>query len=246
MADQKRWFKVWVSILDDPHFQELSLEDIGRWTLLGAMTAFVGNRGQITSPNGSRRLREVLRVDNEMALRDAIQRLPSVAVEEGKNAERTFVVTWRNWHKYQKDAMAAQRMKALRLKRREEENKTRIRKEELPTPTPSSSSPPAWGTPERLVELYNRLSPPGHPKVTRLTPARRKKAQRYLAMFPEERFWTGVFSAIQLSSFLRGLRPSNGHEGFKGDFDWLLTQGKDGTENAIKAEEGRYQDAEAR
>ena len=65
-------------------------------------------------------------------------------------------------------------------------------------------------------------------------------------MFPEERFWTGVFSAIQFSSFLRGLRPSNGHEGFKGDFDWLLTQGKDGTENAVKVEEGRYQDAEAR
>ena len=125
-----------------------------------------------------------------------------------------------------------------------------------PSPSPSLeeekktglvlSSPNRWGTPERLMELYNRLIPQGHPKVTRLTPARRKKAQKYLAMFPEERFWTGVFSAIQLSSFLRGLRPSNGHEGFKGDFDWLLTQGKDGTENCAKVEEGRYQDAEAR
>ena len=138
MADQKRWFKVWVSILDDPHFQELSLEDIGRWTLLGAMTAFVGSAGHLASPNGSRRLREVLRVESEKGLREAIERLPSVVIEEGKKRDDELSVTWQNWHKYQKDATAAQRMQSLRSKRRgeekrREENKKRLEQEEKKT-----------------------------------------------------------------------------------------------------------------
>ena len=130
MADQKRWFKVWVSILDDPHFQELSLEDIGRWTLLGAMTAFVGSAGHLASPNGSRRLREVLRVESEKGLREAIERLPSVVIEEGKKRDDELSVTWQNWHKYQKDATAAQRMESLRSKRRGDENKNKTRREQ--------------------------------------------------------------------------------------------------------------------
>ena len=254
MADQKRWFKVWVSILDDPHFQELSLEDIGRWTLLGAMTAFVGNRDQIASPNASRRLREVLRVESEAALRDAIQRLPSVAVEEGKNSERTFVVTWRNWHKYQKDAMAAQRMKTLRSKRRGEEEEKKKRK--LSPPSPSSHSTTqvmdqtqvpmnGWGHPGALVALYNELVPAGHPRVTDLTPGRRAKAKRYLTDFPDQAFWTRVFTEIGQSPFLRGLRPSADHKNFRGDFDWLLTVGKDGTENCVKVAEGRFREPAA-
>ena len=122
--------------------------------------------------------------------------------------------------------------------------------ESTSSPTPPSSDPfgdgqqePPWGTPEALMELYNRLVPPGHPRVTRLTAARRQKAQVYLAQFPERTFWTGVFTAIRFSAFLRGERSDNGHRGYRADFDWLLTKGKDGTENAVKVEEGRYADS---
>jgi hypothetical protein len=80
--------------------------------------------------------------------------------------------------------------------------------------------------------------------VTRLTPARRAKARKYLHDFPEEKFWVGVFTEIRLSSLLQGLRPSPGHEGFRGTFDWLLTKGKDGTENCVKVHEGKYRDKE--
>src|SRR5262245_44175171 len=56
MADQGRWFKVWTSILDDPDFQELSLEDVGRWALLGAMTKLVGTSGVLVVNGTGRRL----------------------------------------------------------------------------------------------------------------------------------------------------------------------------------------------
>ena len=97
-------------------------------------------------------------------------------------------------------------------------------------------------TPEELAVLYNTLTPPHHPKVQRLSPARRKKATLYLRLFPEEEFWVAVFTEIRLSAFLRGENLQNGHEGFRGDFDWLLTKGKDGTENCIKVQEGKYRD----
>ena len=276
MADQKRWFKVWTTLATDPAFIDSNLSDIGRWILLGSWVAEHGNNGMITASENAfrKRLRidngddtksVILRLpniefldaqnvhpnDNKMITKVITKVKSEVPFEEGKKDNDKFTVIIKNWAKYQKDSTSYERLKRWRKKQndngvRGEENKRRTRGEELLTPTPSSSSPPTWGSPERLVELYNRLVPPEHPKVTRLTPARRKKARKYLAMFPEERFWTGVFSAIQFSSFLRGLRPANGHEGFKGDFDWLLTQGKDGTENAVKVEEGRYQDAEAR
>jgi hypothetical protein len=99
-----------------------------------------------------------------------------------------------------------------------------------------------WGTPEALVALYNTETPDECPAVTRLSPARVKKAKAYLAAFPDERFWRDVCQQIHRSTFLRGLKSINGHSSFKADFDWLLTKGKDGSENCLKVYEGRYTD----
>jgi hypothetical protein len=46
MADQKRWFKVWTSLLVD--MDHLTPEAIGRWVRLGCRTALVGQRGAVT------------------------------------------------------------------------------------------------------------------------------------------------------------------------------------------------------
>ena len=43
MADQKKWFKVWTSILVD--MDNRSAEDVGHWVRLGARIALVGNKG---------------------------------------------------------------------------------------------------------------------------------------------------------------------------------------------------------
>ena len=47
---------------------------------------------------------------------------------------------------------------------------------------------------------------------------------------------------MKFSRLLLGLAPSPGHENFRGDLDWLLTRGKDGSENAVKTAEGKYRD----
>lgn len=99
-----------------------------------------------------------------------------------------------------------------------------------------------WPSPEALIALYNAESADELPAVTQLSEARKKKCKAYLKQFPESAWWQEVFKETRLSRFLRGLQSQNGHEGFKGDLDWLLTKGKDGTENAVKTYEGRYRD----
>lgn len=104
-------------------------------------------------------------------------------------------------------------------------------------------SSPRWGTPEALVALFNAETPDETPAVTTLSAARRKKAQEYLRQFPEEAWWRELCAQIHRSRFLRGLtKKAPGHETFTADFDWLLSRGKDQTENAVKVHDGRYQD----
>jgi hypothetical protein len=83
----------------------------------------------------------------------------------------------------------------------------------------------------------------GHPKVTKLSPGRQKKSKQYLDLFPDRSFWEKAIAEIERSTFLRGHRNGAGHEWFKADFDWLLSKGKDGTENVVKVAEGKYRDA---
>ena len=101
-----------------------------------------------------------------------------------------------------------------------------------------------WGRPEQLIDLYNRLAPQGLARVTRLSPGRRTKARKYLAAFPEREFWVRCFTELRFSRFLQGLASSPGHESFRGDLDWLLTKGRDGSENAVKTAEGKFRDKE--
>jgi hypothetical protein len=99
-----------------------------------------------------------------------------------------------------------------------------------------------WGRPEHLIELYNAASPSEAPAVKTLSPERLTKAKTYLAKFPERPWWEATFAQLHKSRFLRGLVKRPGHESFVADFDWLLTKGKDGTENCVKVHDGRYRD----
>lgn len=115
-----------------------------------------------------------------------------------------------------------------------------------PSPSPSlkedNTSPftRSWPDPFLLIEKYNREVCDDLPAVEKVTPARIKKARDYLKLFPDEQFWTEVFKQVNASVFLRGKSNGTGHGSFRGDFDWLLTKGKDGTENVAKVWEGKY------
>lgn len=193
MADQKRWFKVWATVNTDPGFQAMSLEDIGRWMLLGALTASVGTSGVLRVPASGASVASMLRLPDVRSLKSALASLPNVIVsdaplrwphghdkppvcdgvawrgrhplsgrgtcsfEEWCTRDAEFVVTFKNWHIYQRDSTAAERMKALRSKRRGEE----IRGDKKRTTPPKSSSseserngsaaPPGFKVPERIL-----------------------------------------------------------------------------------------------
>ncbi len=99
-----------------------------------------------------------------------------------------------------------------------------------------------WPSPLMLIEFYNKETSDDYPSVEKVSEGRIRKARQYLKQFGEEAFWHQVFSEMNRSDFLKGRIKSSGHESFRANFDWLLTRGKDGTENAVKVFEGRYRD----
>lgn len=99
-------------------------------------------------------------------------------------------------------------------------------------------------TPEGLIALYNELTPEKHPKIRQVSPGRVAKARKYLKTFPSIDFWRIVFTNVGYSQFLQGKKNGNGHQTFIANFEWLLSRGKDGTENCVKVAEGRYTDPE--
>jgi hypothetical protein len=130
MADQKRWWKMWVSILTDDAILALPLDDRWRWVALGCYMTAHGDRGRVNISPTSPALAFIFDVPKTEVL-GVLKRLPNVVIEEGKNRDANIVVTFRNWHKYQIDSTAAFRMKTLRLKRRGEERRVRGEEKEL-------------------------------------------------------------------------------------------------------------------
>jgi len=127
-----------------------------------------------------------------------------------------------------------------------EEGKKERRKRKIPEPTPRALPESApWPSPLALFLKYNREATDNCPAITSVSPGRVKKAQEYLAMFPDEDWWTRTFRQYHRSRFLNGTEErTNGHKGFQPDFDWLLSKGKtDGIENCVKVHDGRYADA---
>lgn len=103
--------------------------------------------------------------------------------------------------------------------------------------------PPAWGTPEALIALYNTEAADELPAVEQASAGRIKKAREYLKAFPKEQFWREVFQETKNSMFLRGLKPTPDHPNFKGDFDWLLSKHRaSGAENCVRVWEKKYAD----
>jgi len=92
------------------------------------------------------------------------------------------------------------------------------------------------------VKFYNESAPKECPPVKSLSEKRRLKAKKYLRAFPQQPWWQETFANLTRSRFLRGLKNNPGHESFVADFDWLLSVGKDGTENCVKVHDGKYTD----
>lgn len=142
MADQKKWFKVWGSILVDPDHSNLSLEDVGRWTRLGAYMVTCGERGKMTIIPPAKTFLLAMSTNTIEEAVNAIKRLPNVQIRpmlrRGVDDNGSFIVIIKNWFKYQVDSTAYDRVKRSRYKKRGEEK----RREE--TSSFSEKETPEW------------------------------------------------------------------------------------------------------
>lgn len=143
MSDNKKWFKVWASILLDPHHCNLSLENVGRWTRLGALMVSQGNNGRLQIIAPSKALCFLMGCDSFEALLSALKALPNVQIDPPQNDNGAFTVSFSKWFKYQMDSTGYERVKRSRYKRREE----KIRN----TSTSYQTSPPLRGAASRAT-----------------------------------------------------------------------------------------------
>jgi hypothetical protein len=153
MGDQGRWFKLWVTAPSDDSIQALCPALRWAWAALGCYMKVHGTHGRVVLNGSNTVLAAEMGVPAEHLV-ETIRALPHVHVEEGKNRYGMFTVTWQNWAKYQEDSTVAQRMVALRSKRRREEKR---RDERIPPTVLRTEGPPTADWPETLREVREYL-----------------------------------------------------------------------------------------
>ena len=137
MADQGRWFKLWCSVLLDDHLQALPPATRWAWAALGCYLKQHGTSGSASINCHNQALAAAMGVPaSELIV--TLFSLPHVRVEEDKKRNGAHVVTMENWRKYQVDSTVAERVKALRSKRRGEEKRREETKNIPPTAPPAS------------------------------------------------------------------------------------------------------------
>ena len=111
MGDNKKWFKVWTSLLTDPEFDDIPNEAIGAWVRLGALVAQHGENGIITTSKQQLLKRINL---NENELINIIPALLNINVEIKTGDNGTCFVSFHQWAKYQTDWNSYERLKKFR------------------------------------------------------------------------------------------------------------------------------------
>lgn len=155
MSDNKKWFKVWASLLADPSFQNIRLEDMGRWVLLGALICQQGENGKLTIYPPASIILAMFRVATIDDLKVALLRLPNVQIQGPFGDNGSFIVLMRNWYKYQVDSTHTQRQKRARYKKRGEEKRSYTS-----TSTPPPASRFGASPPRSRSETAERPEPP--------------------------------------------------------------------------------------
>jgi hypothetical protein len=142
MADNGRWFKLWVTSITDNTLASLPNELWAVWGKLGAYIKCHGQDGEISLKSPEKMLCSIMQCDDFNMLINAIKCFPNVSVTSVTNATVTYKVKYENWLKYQGD-FSGDRVKKYRAKkrksvtpkkRREEKREEEKRKEEeIPT-----------------------------------------------------------------------------------------------------------------
>ena len=237
MSDQKKWFKVWTSILSDDDFDpDRGLVSIGRFTMLGAYAALHGQRGVVEiMPDTLFRLTQAASLDElrcDLACKN-------MSFEEGKNRHGKITVTWSKWVKFQEDSTQAQRAKTSRSKRRREERRseeirTEEKKESPPLTPPPNQAPTARPLSDQLKTAGERIWKLDKTKYNRLWEwiSKQRKAE---------------YSDSLLAQVLTKFEPYAGDNSISwwGYLDTILTrESQNGNERASMAESERFKEEE--
>ncbi len=228
MADQKRWFKVWTSILSDDDFDPgRGLNSIARFVMLGAYTALHGSWGVVEIMPDT--LFRLMQIDNLSDLRRDLA-CKNITFEEGKNRHGKITVTWAKWTKYQEDSTQSERAKTARAKRRREEKRGEETRRDTLEPVENDTEMTSL---QSFVEDWNSEFKNQLPSVQLpLSQSRTRKLKLRLQEHPEEEFWNTVFTNIDRSPFLQG----NGKTGWRCTLDFLIANDS----NCVKIAEGNY------
>lgn len=158
MADQGRWFKLWVSAPYDPDLGGgLSNEDFGRWCKLGCYLKVHGTNGTIRLRD-AKPLKQLFEVADQAAVLAILRRLPNCDVREeqinGVSHETVLTVTWRNWQKYQGD-MSTERVRHFREMKRSKRRGEEKRGDERKTVPAAESAAALQAYMARTTKLLN-------------------------------------------------------------------------------------------
>ena len=100
MADQGRWFKLWLTAEDDPDLGNLSLENFARWCKLGMYIKAHGTEGTLKVNAPAMPLQHKFRCNSFENVCEILKHFPNCAVTTDVTS---VTVTWQNWKKYQGD-----------------------------------------------------------------------------------------------------------------------------------------------
>jgi len=128
-----RWVKVWHEILTDQNFQNLSLEQQARFYNLLVYVSAHGNKGSISIIPPARALLSIMQCENYEIMITQLANLPNILTAKHDNAK--FSVSFLNWHKYQIDSTAYERLKKFRKRQndntiREDKDKDKDKEKE--------------------------------------------------------------------------------------------------------------------
>ena len=137
VADNKKWFKVWTSLLIDPDFDEAGNIVVGVWLRLGALVASQGKSGKLTLPKNQFLKRTHLSKEPESVTEGVTNKLKNINVFVTENGNDNVTVCFKKWSKYQAFSESYDRVKKFREKEKrnalvtgeEEEKKNRRRKD---------------------------------------------------------------------------------------------------------------------
>lgn len=236
MSDQKRWFKVWTSVISDDDFDCSTQEGrdrLARFVWLGAYAALHGENGvtdiEKTFLLSRLGVTDVSRLSVTLACKN-------MSFEESTKRHDKFTVTISKWMKFQEDHTAAKRQESRRKRRREEKRGEERRKDTDDRASPVESEHLSV---KDFVDSWNDQFTGKLPTVTwPLSESRKRHLTARLKEHrdQEDKFWTGVFTNINTSVFLLG----NGTATWQCTLDFLIANDT----NCVKIFEGAYNHAQ--